>query len=254
MVKIGITGAGGNVGTQARKGLDTHDVRPIYFDDDSSRDGPVCDIRNREAVMETLDGLDVVVHLAANPSPSASWSDCRDTNIEGTKHVYDAAVATDVERVIFATTNHVTEMYNRPTAERPEPRDPPRPIAPDDPPRPDSYYAISKVTGEMLGAYHADVDGIEVVNLRIGWLLTEDELREKAARSGRDGYYARAMWLSPRDCQQAIRQAVEVTLPHNPITVNLTSHNSDRYLSLTQAMRWLDYRPEDNSASVNIDP
>ena len=250
MVDVGVTGAAGRVGTQALAALEDHTVRPIYFTEESDLEGVVCDIREYEQVKRASEGLDVIVHLAANPSVSASWEDARETNIDGTKHIYDAAVANEIDRVVFATTNHVTEMYNRPTPARPSGREPPRPISPDDPPRPDSYYAISKVTGEMFGSYHADVDGLEVVNIRIGWLLTIEELEEKAGRPGRDSRYARAMWLSPEDCRRAITRAVEADLPDTPVTVNITSQNSDRYLSLIEARCELGYRPQDDSARV----
>lgn len=49
-----------------------------------------------------------------------------------------------------------------------------RTVDPDDPPNSDSYYGISKVTGEAIGAYYANRHDLEVVNVRIGWLMDED--------------------------------------------------------------------------------
>jgi L-arabinose 1-dehydrogenase [NAD(P)+] len=91
---------------------------------------------------------------------------------------------------------------------------------------------------------------MEVLNFRIGWFLSPDELRDMASRGEAVYRYARAMWLSPRDCRQAMRLAVEADLPENPVTLNLLSDNHERYLSITKTMRTLGYEPADNSSHV----
>lgn len=78
-------------------------------------------------------------------------------NIGGTYNVYEAAVAADVDRVVFASSNHVHQMRNIADPERPETlAADAEPIRPSDPFRPDSYYGVSKVFGEALGNYYAD--------------------------------------------------------------------------------------------------
>ena len=106
----------------------------------------------------------------------------------------------------------------------------------------------------MLGSYHADHEGIDVVNLRIGWLLTREELKEEGSRPGRDGRYARAMWLSPEDSRRAIAASVDSPLPHTPVTVNITSHNAEGYLTSREAAMKIGYHPRDDSALIFGDP
>jgi L-arabinose 1-dehydrogenase [NAD(P)+] len=115
---------------------------------------------------------------------------------------------------------------------------------------PDSYYGVSKVTGEALADYYAETHGLEFVNLRIGWYLSAERLRELQAEPDSVARYARAMFLSPRDCRDILRRAAEADLPENPLTVNVTSRNANRYLSLTEAIRSLGYEPRDDAAKV----
>jgi L-arabinose 1-dehydrogenase [NAD(P)+] len=252
MVKVAVTGAAGSVGRETVAALESdHDVTPITHREREGFDGPILDVADREGLTEAFDGQDVVVHLAADPDPGASWESVSEANIQGTYNVYEAALAGGVDRVVFASTNHVHQMYNIDDRSRPETQQAdPRAVYPDDPPRPDSYYGVSKVFGEALGSYYDDRHGIEAVNLRIGWLLTTDEVREKVRGEESVARYVRSMWLSPRDCRHGMRRAVAADLPRSPLSVNLLSANDDRYLSLTETMRTLEYAPRDNSATV----
>ncbi|WP_227357118.1 NAD-dependent epimerase/dehydratase family protein [Haladaptatus salinisoli] len=251
MAQIVITGAAGSVGSVARSGLQDHDVTPVTHREHDNLDSIVLDVEDRVALMTAFEDQDIVVHLAGNPSPEAEWESVLSTNIGGTYNIYEAALANDVDRVVFASTNHIHQMYNIDQRSRPETvRENATAVRPDAPHRPDSYYAVSKVAGEALGNYYAMRHGLEVVNLRIGWLLTEEELLERQADDSAIARYARAMWLSPDDCRDGIRKAVETPLDRNPVSVNLVSANQERYLSITETQRQLGYAPVDNSATV----
>ncbi len=256
MARIAVTGAAGNVGRETLEALEGHDVKALTHREHDDLSSEILEVTDEDAFVTALEGTDTVVHLAANPSPSASWDSVSSANIDGTHNCFEAARRNDLDRVVFASTNHVTQMYNTDDRTRPESLvASPRAVHTDEPTRPDSYYAVSKVAGEALGSYYADRHGIEVVNLRIGWLLTPEQLRERqigGAQADDESLarYARAMWLSPRDCRDAVSRAVEATLPENPLTVNVVSANTERYLSITHTMRSLGYDPRDNSADV----
>lgn len=252
-MRIAITGAAGSVGEQALAAFEgtDHELTPITHSETEGLDSEIVDVTDSERVMEALSDQDAVVHLAANPSPEADWEGVREVNIDGAYNVYEAAIENGLDRVVFASTNHVAHMYNAASPDEPESLvEDPDVIDPDDPPRPDSYYGVSKVAGEALGSYYADRHGLEVVNLRIGWLLDESELEETQGEPEEQARYARAMWLSERDCRDAIRGATLSSLRENPVTANVVSANDDRYLSLTHAIRGIGYRPRDNSAEV----
>ncbi|AUV83840.1 NAD(P)-dependent oxidoreductase [Salinigranum rubrum] len=252
MARVAVTGAAGNVGRETVDALSNdHDVTPITHREREGLDSVILDVRDGEELTAAFEGHDVVVHLAANPDPGAGWQSVYEVNIGGTYNVYEAALSAGVDRVVFASTNHVHQMYNIADPARPETlAADARTVRPSEPPRPDSYYGVSKVFGEALGSYYADRYGIEVVNVRIGWLLSPEEVREKDDEEPAVARYVRAMWLSPRDCRQGMRRAVEAALPQSPLAVNLLSANDDRYLPLTEAMRALGYRPRDNSGTV----
>jgi L-arabinose 1-dehydrogenase [NAD(P)+] len=66
-----VTGAAGNIGYEAVKTLDDHDVTPVTHSEDEQLDSEVVDVEHRDAVRDVLAGQDVVVYLAANPHPGA---------------------------------------------------------------------------------------------------------------------------------------------------------------------------------------
>ena len=248
---IAITGAAGTVGREALAAFEAYDVTPMTYHAHDDLDSDIVALEDREAVHDAIDGADVVVHLAANPNPGADWDDLIGPNVEGTHNVYRAAAETGVGRVVFASSNHVLQNHvfesefdvdsfpERPAA-----------ISADNPYRPDSYYGVTKVTGEALGSFHADRDGIEVVNLRIGWLLTRAELEATQAEDDRLAHFARALWLSPRDCRQGLRKAATEPLAENPLSASLVSANREGYFSLVEARRGFEYAPRDDSADV----
>ncbi|WIV66107.1 NAD-dependent epimerase/dehydratase family protein [Natrialbaceae archaeon AArc-T1-2] len=252
MTDVAITGATGNVGREAIAALPEHDLSLFSHSDADELETEPFDVQDREAFVAALEGIDVLVHLAANPSPTAEWDAVSGPNVEGTYNAYEAALENDLERVVFASSNHAVNMGNVTSPVRPETTgDDPDPVRPDEPPRPDTYYGVTKVLGEAMGYYYARRHGLEVVNLRIGWLLSREDLRTACAeRDGPGRRYARAMWLSPEDCRRAIHAAVTATLEETPVTAHAISNNSDRFLSLTETSLAIGYHPQDDSAAV----
>jgi NAD+ dependent glucose-6-phosphate dehydrogenase len=147
------------------------------------------DIESAADVAEMMAGVDAVVHLAGESGARASWDEVRGPNIDGIYNVFEAARVGGVRRVVFASTNHVMGMYDREQA---------WPIHPEQPIRADGPYAVSKAFGEVLGRYYAEAHALEVVCLRIGWVL-ERPFNEQGLR----------MWLSPGDLKRLMIGALE---------------------------------------------
>ncbi|WP_324664139.1 NAD-dependent epimerase/dehydratase family protein [Haloarcula sediminis] len=253
MVRIALTGAAGNVGRELVNAFGDADVTPFTHSETDDIDGELLDVTDADGVLTKLDGYDAVVHLAGASSPEAEWETVSETNVQGTKHVLDAAVENGIDRVVFASSNHAVGAYNSTD------RDPEtatladaRPVRGDAPAAPDSVYGVSKAACEALTKYYAERHGLEVVNLRIGWYMSEADLREATGdgvEPGRDRF-ARATWLSPRDCRAVHRRAVTADLPETPVTVNAVSRNDRRYFTLTETMQTLGYQPRDNAEEV----
>jgi len=241
MANIAITGASGSVGRKVLPAFrDAHDVTAFSHSEHEDLNTTPLDVTDPDAVAKAVAGHEVIVHLAAC-TDGDDWDGALSINIDGTRNVFEAAADGDVERIVFASTNNVVQMYNQQPDGGTVPH--PRTVTPDEPPRPNSYYAVSKAAGEALANYFADCHGLEVVNVRIGWV--DNEWFRKGIEDGT--VYAYAMYLSDRDCRDGLLKAATADLQRNPLTVNLVSRNQDRYLSIGEAMRQLGYEPKDDS-------
>lgn len=103
-----------------------------------------------------------------------------------------------------------------------------------------------QVCGEALCRYYAAKHGLSVVVVRIGWLLDTDSPLE-APEKARD--YARAMYLSHRDCGQLFDKALTMPIEQSPplLTVFGISANERRMFSLEKTQRLLKFEPVDNA-------
>jgi L-arabinose 1-dehydrogenase [NAD(P)+] len=252
MTDIAITGAAGDVGRALLDGLDDHEVEAFTHNEHDDVDSTLLDVTDADDVTGKLTGFDAVVHLAGASEPSAEWDAVVETNVEGTKNVYDAAVENGIDRVVFASSNHAVGTYNIEDVADPETMrtDEFSIVTPEHKGRPDSFYGISKDACEGISSYYAVRHDVEAVNLRIGWLMDEGTLREAADAPETEARFARAMWLSPRDCRDVVERAATADLPENPITLHGISRNADRVLSLSETQQAVGYRPQDDANEI----
>ncbi len=115
------------------------------------------DVRNRDELTTAMAGVDIVFHEAAFVSAFDSYRQpalTNDINIGGTLNVLDAAAATDVKKVVLASSAAVygTEaaLPNREATT----------------PAPASPYAITKICGEHYARMYARYRGLATVCLR----------------------------------------------------------------------------------------
>lgn len=228
--RVLITGAAGRIGTELTHRLkDEFDLRLQFNrnvpEDPLVDDYVIANIADYDQISPAMEGIEAVVHLAGQPSWKAEWESVHDANILGQYNVYESARRAGVQRIIFASTNHVMGMYDRDMA---------WPVYSDMPVRPDSLYGVTKAFGETLGRHYHDRYGLSVINFRIGWFLEEpyDEI-------------SRYMWLSPRDFAQLVWRAIESDVGYG--TFYAVSGNSSRNWDITDAVVRLGYRPEDDS-------
>lgn len=255
MVHIGITGAAGNVGKELSTAFDNEDLTLFTHRDHDDMDSTVFDVMDRDAFVDAISDIDVLIHLAANPSPYAEWDDLYEVNINGVYNAYYAAVRNNLDRVVYASSNHAVNGMETVDPTEPETLASDAPVINhDDPPHPDSCYGITKVAGEAIGNYYARRYDIEAVNVRIGWLMSEEKLHETQQSENSfpkaNARFARAMWLSLRDCRAAMFAAATAPIPQNPLTVHAISQNDERCLALTHTLRSLGYEPQDNAAKT----
>ncbi len=238
-----LTGAGGHVGGAVLDGLrEEFEWQLMYHSVPAEQpDFPYTtgEVQDYDDVRQAVEGVDAVVHLAGDPRPSAPWGSVLTNNIDGTHTMYEAAVDAGVERFVYASSNHAVGAFET-EARKPDLYRPDGDLMLDgtELPRPGNHYGISKAAGETIGRYYHDEHGISVCNIRIG-NLNYDHPPVNYERG-------QAMWLSPRDCAQLHRCAIEADYEYE--TVYGISDNDRKYYSLERAKDVLGYEPQDNSA------
>jgi nucleoside-diphosphate-sugar epimerase len=145
-----------------------------------------------------------------------------------------ASARAGVERVVFASSNHVMGGYR-------ELGD--QPITANLPPWPGNPYGAAKLMGERLGRSLSKLFDITFVALRLGW-------NQKGVNSPETlpDDWARALWLSNGDLVRLFTRAVEAELPGSEfLVVNGLSNNPGTRWSLAEAESSLGFVPEDRS-------
>ena len=159
-----ITGANGNIGKKLREAwVEVYDL--VLIDQKPDPDDPEVVEADLSVLNENwftqFHGVDTVIHLAANPDADATWEDLEKPNLDALCNVFHAATLAGVERLIFASSNHVMGGYK----EFPDMR-----ITEDLPPKPDGPYGGAKLMGERLGRSLAKAYDITFIAVRLGWV------------------------------------------------------------------------------------
>lgn len=234
-----ITGASGNLGQKLRAAWgDAYDLVLIDAGGDDDAEVVVADLAEwDESWVGLFEGVDTVIHLAANPSEHASWESLTRPNLDALCNVFNAAALAGVDRVIFASSNHAMGGY-RDLGDMP--------ITADLPPRPGNPYGAAKLFGERLGKSFAHAFQTTVVALRLGWVQEGANL----PRSLPDDW-SRSIWLSNEDLIRLFDCAVEAELETGEfVLVHGMSNNSGTRWDLLEAAQRLGFEPEDDAYAV----
>jgi GDP-4-dehydro-6-deoxy-D-mannose reductase len=121
-----------------------------------------CDLRDRGRVESIIRDVqaDVVFHLAAQSLVTVSWQDpgeTLETNVLGTFHLLEAIRTTGLDPVIVVVGS--SSVYG-PHVESD------MPLGEKGEFRPTSFYAVSKVSEDMLGHLYWQVHGMKVIRVR----------------------------------------------------------------------------------------
>lgn len=250
--RVGITGAAGHIGTTLTEGLPNRYKLTLFYHRKEVKpelcrklNAVKVDFSEAEKVKGIFEGLDAVIHLAADPLTEASWESVLTNNIVATYNVFEEARRAGVIKIIFASTNHVQHDY---VGKTPMTLDrfyvkTKGYIRLDDPPAPDSFYGISKLFGENLGWYYSRRFGIQFISLRIGSTFPKDDPSIWRGTDRED--HVRAMFLSKRDCVEAFTRALEVDTDY--LLAYAISNNDRRVFDLTETRERLGFNPKDNA-------
>jgi len=232
-----ITGACGNIGRKLRTAWeDVYDL--ILIDGAADDDDPEVYKADLSVFDEDwithFHGVDTVVHLAANSNELSPLEDLVQPNIDALANVFNAAALAGVDRVVFASSNHVMGGYKD---------DGDDPITVDLPPRPGNDYGMLKLVGERLGQSLSMAFDLTFIAVRIGWV---QEGRNRPETLPDD--WSKKMWLSNHDLVQLFDAAVEAEIEDRSfVVVNGVSRNHGTRWDLTDAAEILGYLPEDDA-------
>jgi uronate dehydrogenase len=208
MSTILITGSAGQIGTMLRARLA----------------GPGRTLRLLDLAPVTAGPGEEVIRASVT-SLEAPWQQISEVNIGGTYAVFEAARRAGVPRVIFASSNHAVG-FSPPSS---------YPVPDYAFPAPDTYYGVSKATGEALGAMYHHRYGLDVICLRI---LTCAE-RPPDVR-------ALSTWLSPDDAGRLFEACLAAPSPGFRMVYGVSANTRGGWVSLDEA-RALGYEPADDA-------
>jgi nucleoside-diphosphate-sugar epimerase len=231
--KILITGAAGRIGTAltnhlaGRYELRLTDVRPP----ENTHGSPFVEanMSDLEATRSVCQGMETVVHLAADPSMQAAWESLLPNNIIGLYNVFQAAHEAGCKRVIFASTVNV--VFGYPTDVQ---------VQTDMPVRPFNLYGASKAWGEAVARFYADQKGLSAICLRFGWVTSHDSPAIRPDHPYLD------ILLTYRDLVRLVEGAVAAPDDLRFGIFHGVSNNRWKRLDISDSRKLLGYEPQDD--------
>jgi uronate dehydrogenase len=229
MPTILMTGAAGHIGAMLRPRLQTAD-RTLRLLDVASLTAAAgeevlqASITDMAAMTEACAGVDAVIHLAGL-SAEAPWNRIAEANIHGTYVVFEAARRAGVTRIVFASSNHAAGFV--PAADYP--------VADYAFPVPDTYYGVSKVTGEAIAALYHYRYQMDTICLRI--LSCTDRARTVRELS---------TWLSPDDTGRLFEACLTADKPGFRVAYGVSANTRGGWVSMHEA-RALGFEPQDDA-------
>ncbi|MEU4693866.1 NAD(P)-dependent oxidoreductase [Actinoplanes sp. NPDC023714] len=224
MTTVLITGAGGGVAAYLRPALaDAYDLRLT-----DRRPGPgviTGDLTDAAFARRVCEGVDAVVHLAADADPNQPWERLRDPNANAAVNVLDAAVAAGVSRVVLASSLHAVGGHADAGLTG---------VGEDVTPYPCCSYGVVKVFTENMGRLYAEDHDLSVVCLRLGGVRDEP-----MARSWLPG------WLSGGDLVRLVTGALTADVRYG--VYHGVSANGTKMWRYDRARAELGYEPQDDA-------
>lgn len=235
-VRVLITGATGNIGRKLRDHLEKagrYDLTLLCLNPENDPTVSTVDLSvYDEAWSQHFAGVDTVLHVAADPSPIASWGRIQRLNLDLLFNVMAAAQQNGVRRFVFASSNFVVAGHRFSSV----------PLTTGMEPKPINAYGTSKLVGERLGKMFAERYGMSFIGFRIGVCQRGNDNRHGPWIPF--GKWGQAMWVSDRDLCHAFECAI---LNHdiNFGVYNLVSCNLGMRWDLENLTRDLGFKPQD---------
>jgi len=207
----------------------------------------VADLADFDEVQQAVRGMDVVVHLAADPEGRV-WESALNNNIIATHNVFEACRLAGVKRIVAASSIMVSQGHReqepyRAMMERRHKDIPPdvAMITPDMPAEPRSIYAATKAWTESLARVYSNVHGISCICIRVGQV----ERDRPRPPQGADIY------CSQRDIVQIFERCVEADEGLRFEIFYGMSNNDYRWVDTENARRNVGFVPQDRAEDAH---
>lgn len=191
------------------------------------------DLGDLDRLKEICRGVDTVLHLAADPSPAATWPSILENNIIGTYNAFVAAKAAGCRRLIYASSIHAISGYP-----------PDVQVKTNEAVNPGDLYGVSKCFGEAMGRYMAGQEGLSVIAVRIGAFQGPESARKE------EGIKMLDAWVSERDLNQLFNRCIAAENVSFAIFHGL-SDNRFKRMDITDARELVGYAPQDDLTEEN---
>lgn len=187
------------------------------------------DIADLEAFRQACEGMDTVVHLAADPSPKAEfYNSLLHSNIIGGYNAFEAARQAGCRRVVFTSSvNAVNGHQGQQTVDH------------DSPAYPSNVYGATKCWGEALGRVYSRRHGLSCICVRLSGPKFQQDGDWDPEEFGRG--------TSPRDCAQLYARCVEVEDVDFALVNGMSRHRRS-WMAMDYTCRLLGYEPQDGTA------
>lgn len=250
-MRVLVTGANGLIGNILWRGLaGEHSLRGVDRRPDKTRGIVRADVRQARSMRRAFENVEAVIDLAARPAVDLPW-DKVEEDMQARINVLEAARVHGVRRYVFASSNHVTGLYERDepyasivagTYHGVDPASIPL-IRSDWPIRPDSAYGVGKAFAEAAGRLYAEEHGISCLFLRIGTVLADD--RPHTPRHF-------ATLLSHADLVRLVDCALRAPLEHRYGIYYGVSANRWRFWDLANAQEELGFEAHDDAERLRF--
>jgi nucleoside-diphosphate-sugar epimerase len=248
--KVLITGGAGLIGSLLIKNLgDKYEFSSLDLQEATGVKSTVANIADFDAIQSAFEGVDTVIHLAADADQNGSWESNLPNNFIATYNIFEQAKRAGVKRVIFASSNHAEggnytvppwKHVNEGDYQLLE-QDNYELVTEKHRIRPDGYYGVAKAYGEALGSYYNDFHNVSSFHLRIGWVIRDNDPTVSS--------HGLTLWLSHRDLVQLMDLCISAPDSYRYDIFNATSDNTWKIFDISHAREALGYKPQDRVRS-----
>ncbi|MCL7748236.1 NAD-dependent epimerase/dehydratase family protein [Halalkalibacter alkaliphilus] len=245
MKNIVIIGGAGTVGKHLVKGLRKHHQITVV-DQQNAFDSEInfiqADATNLQELLEKVPKADVLINLLNTETKHAledvnTFEKMTSIFFKSTYYILYTANQKDIQKVIFASTNHVTDCYEDEGKSILG-----REITVKDYPCSKSLYGVLKFASEQVGALFSKEKGMSVINIRIG-SVPKDVTKEDIEKNDR----LKNTLLTDTDLIALFQAAIKSDVTGTYYGV---SDNVGKPWDMANTKRELGYKSEENTSDI----